>query len=79
MLGFWFTDNINRIEAWVAKAFGLNLWSSSLYVFEKIPDTMDWGSAGLIGLSAIAAASVGALIPALVAARTRPVEVLRYE
>lgn len=79
LLGFWFTDNINRIEAWVAKAFGLNLWSSSLYVFEKIPDTMDWGSAGLIGLSAIVAASVGALIPAIVAARTRPVEVLRYE
>jgi ABC-type antimicrobial peptide transport system permease subunit len=28
---------------------------------------------------AIAAAALGALIPALVAARTRPVEVLRYE
>ena len=79
LLGYWFTANINRIEAWVAEAFGLNLWSSSLYVFEKIPDTLDWGSAGFIGLSAIGAASVGVLIPALLAARTRPVEVLRYE
>ena len=79
LLGYLFTANINRIEAWVAKAFGLNLWSSSLYVFEKIPNTMDWGSAGFIGLAAIAAASVGVLIPALLAARTRPVEVLRYE
>jgi len=30
-------------------------------------------------LSAIVAAAIGALIPAIVAARTKPVEILRYE
>jgi ABC-type antimicrobial peptide transport system permease subunit len=30
-------------------------------------------------LSAVAAAAVGALIPAIVAARTKPVDILRYE
>jgi ABC-type lipoprotein release transport system permease subunit len=33
----------------------------------------------LIALSAVFAATVGALIPAIIAMRTRPVNVLRYE
>jgi len=78
-LGYVITRNINAIEDWIRVVFGLKLWSSSVYMFTKIPNEVDWASAlPIVGL-AIAAAAVGALIPAMVAALTRPVEVLRYE
>lgn len=79
VLGYAFTKNINAIEKQVGRALGLNLWDSSVYIFERIPNQMHWPSVLNIVVLAILAASLGALIPALVAARTRPVEILRYE
>jgi ABC-type lipoprotein release transport system permease subunit len=48
-------------------------------MFSRIPDEVNWAWAFWIVLFAVAAAAIGALIPALVAARTKPVEILRYE
>ena len=79
VLGYIVTKNINAIEGWIRVIFGLKLWKSSVYMFSKIPSEVDWGSALPIVLLAIVAAAIGTLIPAIVAARTRPVEILRYE
>jgi lipoprotein-releasing system permease protein len=79
ILGYIITTNINTIEQWIGIIFGLKLWRSSVYLFNKIPNEVDWSSALPIVLFAIIAAAVGAVIPAIVAARTRPVEILRYE
>ncbi len=79
ILGYIITRNINTIENWIRIIFGLKLWKSSVYLFSKIPNQVDWFWAGRIILLAIAAAAIGTLIPAIVAARTRPVEILRYE
>jgi lipoprotein-releasing system permease protein len=73
------TRNINAVENWIRVIFGLKLWKSSTYMFERIPDEIDPAAAGWIVLAVVAAAAAGALIPAVSAARTRPVEVLRYE
>jgi len=73
------TTNINVIERSITIIFGLKLWKSSVYIFSRIPNQVDWNSVWLIGLSAVIAAGAGALIPALVAAGSRPVELLRYE
>lgn len=79
ILGCLITRNINEIEGWIRIVFGLKLWKSSIYMFSRIPNQVDWASSlPIVGL-AILAAALGALIPAFVAARTRPVEVLRYE
>jgi lipoprotein-releasing system permease protein len=79
VLGYIITRNINTIEGWIRIVLGLKLWKSSVYMFDKIPNEVDWPSSlPIVGL-AIGAAALGALIPALVAARTKPVEVLRYE
>lgn len=78
-LGYIFTTNINTIENWVRLLFGLKLWKSSVYMFSKVPNRVDWDSALPIVVLAIVAAVVGALLPAIVAARTKPVEILRYE
>ncbi|MFQ6035004.1 MAG: ABC transporter permease [Sedimentisphaerales bacterium] len=79
VLGYIITKNINIIEEWIRIIFGLKLWKSSVYVFSKIPNEVDWASALPIVLFAVVAAAIGTLIPAIVAARTRPVEILRYE
>jgi len=79
VLGYIFTKNVNTIEEWIGIIFGLKLWKSSVYMFSKIPNEVDWASALPIVLLAIIAAAIGTLIPAIVAARTKPVEILRYE
>jgi len=79
ILGYIVTKNINTIEEWIRIIFGLKLWKSSVYMFSKIPNEVDWESALIIVLLAVVAACLGVLIPAIVAARTKPVEILRYE
>ncbi|MHC4888437.1 MAG: ABC transporter permease, partial [Planctomycetota bacterium] len=79
VLGYAVTTNINTIEEGIRVIFGLKLWKSSVYVFSKIPSEVNWVWALVFVLLAIVAAAIGALIPAIVAARTKPVEILRYE
>lgn len=79
ILGWIVTRNINTIEHWVKVVFGLKIWRSSVYVFEKIPNEINWSSVWWIVLVAVGGCVIGALIPAIVAARTKPVEILRYE
>jgi lipoprotein-releasing system permease protein len=79
VLGYIITRNINLIENWISSVFGLKLWSGSVYMFSTIPNQVDWSSTLYIVSLAVGAAALGALIPAVVAALTRPVEVLRYE
>jgi lipoprotein-releasing system permease protein len=78
-LGYMVTKNINVIEGWIRIAFGLKLWKASVYMFSRIPNEVDWHAVVWIVLSAIVGAALGALIPAMSAAMTRPVNVLRYE
>ena len=79
LLGYIVTKNINTIEEWISIIFGLKLWKSSVYLFSKIPDEVNWFWALCFVILAIIAAVIGALIPAIVAAATKPVKILRYE
>lgn len=79
LLGYIITKNINSIEEWISIIFGLKLWKSSVYLFSKIPDEVNWFWALSFVLLAIVAAVIGALVPAIVAAATKPVKILRYE
>jgi lipoprotein-releasing system permease protein len=79
VLAYIITKNINTIEEWIRIIFGMKLWKSSVYMFSKIPNNIDWWAVLPIVLFAIIAATIGTLIPAIVAARTKPVEILRYE
>jgi len=79
MIGCLITRNINSVEQWVRMIFGLKLWKSSVYMFTTIPNEVDWSTALPIMLLAVAAAALGALLPAMIAVRIRPVNILRYE
>jgi lipoprotein-releasing system permease protein len=78
-LGYIITRNLNVIEHWIRLIFGLKLWRESVYFFSRIPNEVSWSWAVYIAAFGILAAAIGALIPAVVAAVTKPVEILRYE
>lgn len=78
-LGCLFTHYINPIEQTLSAVFGLKVWQASTYMFTQIPNAVNWSSVGWISTAGILAAALGALIPAVAAARIKPVEILRYE
>ncbi|MBL7215312.1 MAG: ABC transporter permease [Phycisphaerae bacterium] len=78
-LGYVMIVNINPIERLMSVALGINLWKASTYMFTQIPNTMNWDSVLWVTAGGVIAAAVGSLIPAVAAARIRPVEILQYE
>ena len=79
ILGCIITKNINTIEEWIRIIFGLKLRKSSVYIFSRIPNEIDWASVMPIVFWSVIAAALGALIPAIIAVRVKPVNILRYE
>lgn len=77
--GAYFVWNINSVQDWTDEVFGFRVWSRETFMFEFIPNQIDWTAAGWIFVGAIAAGLCGALLPAVRAARMQPVEALRYE
>lgn len=77
--GAIFVHNINPIHDWIGRVSGLVVWNREWFMFDQIPNEWDPSMAGLIVAAAVAAGLVGALLPAIVAARKQPVEALRYE
>ncbi len=78
-LGWTFTHYINPIHKWVAANTGFDPWNPDVYAFDEVPNRVDVSAAGIIFAVAIAAAVVGAGVPALRAAMLRPVRALRFE
>ncbi|MBN2374755.1 MAG: ABC transporter permease [Sedimentisphaerales bacterium] len=78
-LGAWATWNIAFIETLLTQLLGFKIWKSGVYMFSEIPHEVAWNSVGWIVPLGIASAVVGALIPAIKAARMEPVEALRWE
>ncbi len=79
ILSYAITTNINEIEQWIQMVFGLKLWDASVYLFEKTPDQIDYGTVAWVLPAAVIASLLGAIIPAISAARLKPVKLLQYE
>ena len=79
VFGYLFTHNVNAIENFIRIVFGLKIWKSSIYMFDRIPNSVDYKAAMWIVIASIAAAVLGSVIPALVASRINPIKILRYE
>jgi len=78
-LGWVTICHINEIEHAIAAVFQMKIWKASSYMFTQIPNVMHWGSVVWITAAGIGAAAIGSLIPAVAAARVKPVETLQYE
>ena len=77
-LGVWITENMREVEIVLSKLLGFKIWKTSSYQF-LIPNAVAWQAIAWIPLAGIALAVLGALIPALRAAKLQPAESLRYE
>ncbi|MCK5113887.1 MAG: FtsX-like permease family protein, partial [Phycisphaerae bacterium] len=77
--GYFFVLNINSVHKWTRDTFGFSPWNKDSYMFESIPNEVDWTAVVYIVIGAIVTGLVGTLLPAIRAARMQPVEALRYE
>ncbi len=75
--GWLFLLKINRIEDFLFKHFGFQLWDRAVYAIGDIPSTIDLKILAVIMLSAIAACLAGAFLPSRQAAKLEVVETLQ--
>jgi lipoprotein-releasing system permease protein len=80
LLASWLiVRNINEIHEWMGRRLHMTVWNPEVYLFDKIPNTMDPFEVSIIVSIAVIASVLGALVPAVHAARMNPVEALRWE
>ena len=79
LLGYLIVHNINWLHDTMAKMTGQYVWNPETYLFDTIPNTMNTTEVIVIVGVAIVSSIVGALVPAIRAARMHPVEALRWE
>ncbi|MEM8677895.1 MAG: FtsX-like permease family protein [Planctomycetota bacterium] len=79
LMGLTFVWNINRIAGWVEWLTGREVFDPTIYYFQEIPAIVSVTTVGWILFGAIVIAVLASVLPALRAARLRPVEALRYE
>jgi len=77
--GYFFVRNINGIRNWLDDAFGFRPWTRERFMFAEIPNEVDPWTVFVIIVGAVIAGVLGAIVPAIRAARMQPVEALRYE
>jgi len=78
-LGLLFCDNIEAIRQFLQKLLGTELFSPEIYYLTQIPAQMDWSETISIVVMSLVLSLAATLYPSWRAARTDPVEALRYE
>lgn len=78
-IGLAIVINIDRIEKWLSRITGHEVFDRNLYYFERIPTAIEPATIVWVVTGALLIAVLAAVLPARRAARLRPVEALRYE
>jgi lipoprotein-releasing system permease protein len=77
--GWMVVHFINDLHTWLGRITGLVIWNPEVYAFDTIPNTMNPVEVVIILVIAVIASVLGALVPAVLAAKMQPVEALRWE
>jgi lipoprotein-releasing system permease protein len=78
-LGLLFCDNIEAIRQFLQHLTGTELFSPEIYYLTQIPAKMNWDETLVVVLMALVLSFIATLYPSWRAAKTDPVEALRYE
>jgi len=79
ILGVLFCENIEYIRRFLERMTGTDLFSAEIYFLSTIPAVMDWAEVTSVVIMALGLSFAATLYPSWRAARTEPVEALRYE
>ncbi|HEX5136171.1 MAG TPA: ABC transporter permease [Planctomycetota bacterium] len=79
VLGMLVATNVNPIRGFLRDTFGWEIFPPDIYLFDNIPTHIDHPAVLRFAVGACLSALVFAIIPAVRAARLRPVRALRYE
>ena len=79
ILGIVFCDNIEAVRRFLETLTGTELFSAEIYFLSTIPAVMDWSETTSVVSMALGLSFAATLYPSWRAARTDPVEALRYE
>jgi lipoprotein-releasing system permease protein len=77
--GVAFVTHTNQIHEFIYQMTGIVIWDRSVYLFDRIPDTVNMKEVAIYFVLALLAGVIGALIPAIVAGSEDPVKAVRYE
>ena len=79
LMGFVVLHYRNDIIAFVSKCAGRDLFPKEFYFFNELPAHIIFSDVAVIVAASVVLCTVGALLPALRAARLEPANALRYE
>ncbi|HUR27525.1 MAG TPA: FtsX-like permease family protein [Planctomycetota bacterium] len=79
VVGTWGAIEIDGIERWLSKTFGIEIFDRTVYLFDTIPSVVEVLSVTVIVLGAFVCSILFAAIPAWRAANLDPLEALRHE
>lgn len=78
-LGLLIIGNLQKIQAFVSRLTGFEVFPSDIYYLDQIPSVVEWQDVTSICLAAMIVSIVAAIYPAWRAAGLNAVEALRYE
>jgi len=78
-VGMLVAHNVNPVRDFLRSTFGWDIFPPDIYLFDQIPTRIDHPAALQFAVGACVSALIFAVIPAVRAARLRPVRALRYE
>jgi lipoprotein-releasing system permease protein len=79
LIGVLFCRNIHAIQKFVENITGGEVFSSSVFMLTKLPNTIDWGDVSKVVVLGLVLSLLATVYPSWRAARTDPVEALRHE
>ncbi len=79
VFGYALANSLDSVVNFMGKMFGIELFPSTIYYFDKVPVDTSVFDTCWIGGSALVLSLVASLYPAWQASRLNPVEALRYE
>ncbi len=79
VLGLLLAEYLNPVARFLAGIFGVDLFNSTIYYFDRIPVAVVPGDVAYITVASIVLTFLSTLYPAWSAMRLNPVDALRYE